>query len=567
VPPGLVMTESPHVVNFITGAAGSAAKRSWGPEQATGAPDSMAGADQSTAWASLSEDGQDEWLELTYAEPVEAVAVLVFENLHPGAVSKVTVRDAERTGLTYVWSSDTRPGGARGVSLIPLDVRLKTKSVRLDIDSKRVKGWNEIDAVGLLDPQGKTHFATGVTASSTYAEQGASRGSAATWAGDHALWVHRAPADTLVSAYISAAGAKRGWSAEQATGPPDVPSPGDNQNAWASRTPDDQAEWLELTYDPPAQGAALLIYETYNPGAIREITCFDASGAKYVTKARASTAGDGVRPLVVLLETPMKIQRVRLEIDSPHVPGWNEIDAVGLVDHTVDKIRWATSARASSTYADLMGGDGSYGFLEVKQPGAGNVLELIRVHQPNVEASQCTRCHQADVHGNATKLPAPGATTAPARKTSTRTVDVPPTPANKAAGTPPDLVARLTELKAQWQHEQAEQAAQRADLQSRTQQLQAALQQLQAKLAETNAKAQAVETTRTVKEKELEAALQLSRAKIRELQRQLELEEKQKQGSPIGPPGARLPAGPGATALPPPLPGGPPATEEAPKRT
>src|SRR5438552_2365475 len=55
------------------------AKRGWGPEQATGAPDTPLAGDYTTAWASATPDGQDEWLELEYAKPVLAEAVLIHE--------------------------------------------------------------------------------------------------------------------------------------------------------------------------------------------------------------------------------------------------------------------------------------------------------------------------------------------------------------------------------------------------------------------------------------------------------------------------------------------------------
>jgi hypothetical protein len=43
-------------------------KRSGGPEQATGPPDTPRAGDISTAWASQTADGQDEWLRLHYAK-------------------------------------------------------------------------------------------------------------------------------------------------------------------------------------------------------------------------------------------------------------------------------------------------------------------------------------------------------------------------------------------------------------------------------------------------------------------------------------------------------------------
>jgi hypothetical protein len=147
--------------------------RSWGPEQATGPPDTPGAGDFTTAWASLTPDGQDEWLMLEYAEPILPAAVLVHETYNPGALVRVTVFKLDGEEVE-VWKGKdpTAQGAGRGVSEIAVDVPFKTNRVKLYIDSKAVPSWNEIDAVGVRDSGGKTHWATGADASSTYADQG-----------------------------------------------------------------------------------------------------------------------------------------------------------------------------------------------------------------------------------------------------------------------------------------------------------------------------------------------------------------------------------------------------------
>ena len=44
-------------------------------------------------------------------------------------------------------------------------------------------------------------------------------------------------------------------------------------------------------------------------------------------------------------------RRVKIYLDSPNFPGWNEIDAVGLID-VRGKRQWAERARSSSSYGD-----------------------------------------------------------------------------------------------------------------------------------------------------------------------------------------------------------------------
>lgn len=146
--------------------------RDFGPEQATGAPNTPEGADRRTAWASQTEDGQEEWLELGYDVPVDAVAILIHENVNPGAVTRVTLYDADGNELVG-WSGEdpTAAGSERGVSVIPLKVKkLKIQRVKLFINSPAVSGYNEIDAVGLVDHSGTTHWATTASASSSFAD-------------------------------------------------------------------------------------------------------------------------------------------------------------------------------------------------------------------------------------------------------------------------------------------------------------------------------------------------------------------------------------------------------------
>ena len=145
---------------------------------------------------------------------------------------------------------------------------------------------------------------------------------------------------------------KRAWGPEQATGEPDTAGPGDVQTAWASQTPDDQDEWLMLEYAEPAVPSAVLVYETYNPGALVRVTAFKLDGEEVeLWKGKDPTAtGDGKGVSEIKCDADFKTNRVKLYIDSKAVPGWNEIDAVGLRD-SGGKTQWATAADASSTYA------------------------------------------------------------------------------------------------------------------------------------------------------------------------------------------------------------------------
>ncbi|MCL2743179.1 MAG: hypothetical protein FWE67_04940 [Planctomycetaceae bacterium] len=177
---GTVTLDGKPIAGAVVSLIPSPEKRPWGPEQATGKPDAYlnaAGGDYPTAWASLTEDGQEEWLELTWDKPIEAAGVDVYETFNPGALVKIIAYDPVVRGYkkeVAKWAGvDPTPCDApngKGISKIRFEKPVLTNRVTLYLDSPKVPGWNEIDAVGLVDTKGEVHWATGATASSTYAD-------------------------------------------------------------------------------------------------------------------------------------------------------------------------------------------------------------------------------------------------------------------------------------------------------------------------------------------------------------------------------------------------------------
>ncbi len=123
---------------------------------------------------------------------------------------------------------------------------------------------------------------------------------------------------------------------------------------------DAQEEWLELTYRRRVAAMGVNVYETLNPGAVCRVTYYDTSGEEQV-----AWEGDDPTPVDAKFKlSPSKIRfgravetdRVRIYLDSPRVKGWNEIDAVGLIEALSEGFpeqeHWALDAKASSTFAD-----------------------------------------------------------------------------------------------------------------------------------------------------------------------------------------------------------------------
>ena len=59
----------------------------------------------------------------------------------------------------------TRP---RGTSKIPVNVDFPVTRVKIYIDSPAVRGWNEIDAIAMVDTLGKRQWADKAYASSSF---------------------------------------------------------------------------------------------------------------------------------------------------------------------------------------------------------------------------------------------------------------------------------------------------------------------------------------------------------------------------------------------------------------
>ena len=152
----------------------TAAKRDWSADQLTGQPDATAGADDRRAWASATADGQGEWIELSYEKPVEAVAVVIFETHNPARISSVKAFAADDRWIWVLDQRSARPSERRSqATTLPIQWGEPVNRIRISLESVAVPGWNEIDAVGLLDNRGQVHWAASAKASSVWGQQSA----------------------------------------------------------------------------------------------------------------------------------------------------------------------------------------------------------------------------------------------------------------------------------------------------------------------------------------------------------------------------------------------------------
>jgi hypothetical protein len=144
-------------------------KRKWGPEQATGAPDTMEAGDLPSAWAPLKPDAGPEWLEVSFAKEVEIDEVRIRETFNPGAICKIAAISKDKMEIV-LWEGDGNPMPAPVDMVMRPVLGIKSDRIKIHLDTKRIGGWNEIDAVELIGVDGIRQWGRSATASSFYGE-------------------------------------------------------------------------------------------------------------------------------------------------------------------------------------------------------------------------------------------------------------------------------------------------------------------------------------------------------------------------------------------------------------
>jgi hypothetical protein len=135
---------------------------------------------------------------------------------------------------------------------------------------------------------------------------------------------------TASSTYNDAQGTA-GWSANQATGAPNVDTYGDNPAAWTSKTPDGGIEWLDLQYPKAVHATEVRVRESCGSGAVIKIEVYDEQGGAHAVWQGNDPTTELNYLMVKFPKTSFKTDRVKVTLATNVVPGWDEIDAVQLV--------------------------------------------------------------------------------------------------------------------------------------------------------------------------------------------------------------------------------------------
>lgn len=127
-------------------------EEAWSANQVLGAPDVFpAYGDHNKAWASQGADDREEWIEVGFGGDERVSGVEIYETFNPGAIDKVELITVKGRRIEVAIPSDTAPPGTSVKRVF--DVRCTqelVRSVRVHLDSQRVSGWNELDAIGVM---------------------------------------------------------------------------------------------------------------------------------------------------------------------------------------------------------------------------------------------------------------------------------------------------------------------------------------------------------------------------------------------------------------------------------
>ena len=147
---------------------------SWSPGRASGPPDTANAGDYPTAWASQAPDGGPEWLQLKYPKSVEISEINIHETYNPGALAKVSAIMPDGSEKV-IWKGVEDPDDGVIERAVKVPKGIRSDQIRIELDTSRVPGWNEIDAVELVGTDGSHQWAKESTASS-YFGQGREQG-------------------------------------------------------------------------------------------------------------------------------------------------------------------------------------------------------------------------------------------------------------------------------------------------------------------------------------------------------------------------------------------------------
>lgn len=119
--------------------------------------------------------------------------------------------------------------------------------------------------------------------------------------------------------------------AVQALGKPNkLPALGVSPCAWSPLYPDGSEEWLHVGFDKAMPIRQVVVGESVNPGAVVRVIVYDVQGGEHIVYTASPVARTEGVLRIILKDTALVGNAVRITLATAAIKGPNQIDAVGI---------------------------------------------------------------------------------------------------------------------------------------------------------------------------------------------------------------------------------------------
>ncbi|TWU59342.1 hypothetical protein Poly51_21300 [Rubripirellula tenax] len=147
------------------------ARTSWSIDQLLGRPNTPMAGDQQSAWTTPGQNAGMQWFIVEFPNKVNVGKIEIVETYNPGAV--VRICSVSMTGQEIeIWKGQdpVAPIAGMGSSFIVPSTKIRTRRMKVFLNTDLVSGWNEIDAVALHADDATVQWATNSWASESYGD-------------------------------------------------------------------------------------------------------------------------------------------------------------------------------------------------------------------------------------------------------------------------------------------------------------------------------------------------------------------------------------------------------------
>ncbi len=118
--------------------------------QVIGKPNKLPQAESgATAWRPNQEDSGEEWIKVGFDVPITVSQIAIVQNYGAGCVIKIVLSDEQNPAQENTITVAQSPKNPLFVYKLPKPTTFKVASLKLFLNTKKVSGWNEIDAIGI----------------------------------------------------------------------------------------------------------------------------------------------------------------------------------------------------------------------------------------------------------------------------------------------------------------------------------------------------------------------------------------------------------------------------------